>query len=56
MGIVVDNGALFRGNTEEAIRGRIIEKDWVERIRTRYAVKQYKERLRGAFGEQPASH
>jgi type I restriction enzyme M protein len=30
VGLVVDNGALFRGGAEKAIRSRIIEKDWVE--------------------------
>ena len=43
-------------NQYQEFLSKKIEKDWVERIRTRYAVKQYKERLRGAFGEQPASH
>ncbi len=30
VGIVIDNGALFRGNSEETIRGKIVNEDWVE--------------------------
>jgi type I restriction enzyme M protein len=30
VGIVMDNGALFRGGAEKTIRGKIIDKDWVE--------------------------
>ena len=30
VGLVVDNGSLFRGGVEKAIRSKIIEKDWVE--------------------------
>lgn len=30
VGIVIDNGALFRGGREKAIRSKIIENDWVE--------------------------
>jgi len=30
VGIVIDTGALFRGGVEKIIRGKIIEKDWVE--------------------------
>ena len=30
VGLVVDNGCLFRGGKERAIRRRIIEKDWIE--------------------------
>jgi type I restriction enzyme M protein len=32
VGLVVDNGCLFRGGAEKAIRSKIIEKDWVECI------------------------
>jgi type I restriction enzyme M protein len=32
VGIVIDNGALFRGGAEQTVRGRIIEKDWIECI------------------------
>jgi type I restriction enzyme M protein len=30
VGLVVDNGCLFRGGAERAIRSKIVEKDWVE--------------------------
>ncbi|MEM2780564.1 MAG: class I SAM-dependent DNA methyltransferase [Candidatus Bathyarchaeia archaeon] len=30
VGIVIDNGCLFRGGSEKVIRSKIIEKDWVE--------------------------
>ena len=30
VGLVVDNGCLFRGGIERAIRSRIVEKDWIE--------------------------
>ena len=30
VGIVIDNGCLFRGGRERTIRSRIIDKDWVE--------------------------
>jgi type I restriction enzyme M protein len=30
VGIVIDNGCLFRGGSEKAIRSKIIERDWVE--------------------------
>lgn len=30
VGLVVDNGCLFRGGAERAIRSRLIEKDWIE--------------------------
>jgi type I restriction enzyme M protein len=30
VGIVVDNGCLFRGGSEKVIRSKIVEKDWVE--------------------------
>ncbi len=30
VGVVIDNGCLFRGGREKTIRRRIIEKDWVE--------------------------
>ena len=30
VGVVLDNGALFRGNTEESIRRKVIEEDWLE--------------------------
>jgi type I restriction enzyme M protein len=30
VGLVVDNGCLFRGGAERAIRNKIIEKDWIE--------------------------
>lgn len=30
VGLVVDNGCLFRGGREKVIRSKIIEKDWVE--------------------------
>lgn len=30
VGIVIDNGCLFRGGKEKAIRQRILEKDWIE--------------------------
>ena len=32
MGIVLDNGVLFRGNTEEAIRRKFLEKDLIEAV------------------------
>jgi type I restriction enzyme M protein len=30
VGLVVDNGCLFRGGAERSIRSKIIEKDWIE--------------------------
>jgi type I restriction enzyme M protein len=30
MGIVVDNGCLFRGGAERNIRSKVVEKDWIE--------------------------
>ncbi|MEM3368467.1 MAG: class I SAM-dependent DNA methyltransferase [Nitrososphaerales archaeon] len=30
VGIVIDNGCLFRGGAEKAVRSKIIEKDWIE--------------------------
>jgi type I restriction enzyme M protein len=30
VGLVVDNGCLFRGGAERAIRSKIVEKDWIE--------------------------
>ncbi len=32
VGIVIDNGCLFRGNTEKAIRAKIIERDLLEAV------------------------
>jgi len=33
-----------------------IEQQWIDRIKQRYPVKQYRERLRAAFGSRQASH
>jgi len=30
VGLVVDNGCLFRGGAERTIRSKVIEKDWIE--------------------------
>jgi len=30
IGLIVDNGCLFRGGKERAVRSKIIEKDWIE--------------------------
>ncbi len=32
VGIVIDNGALFRGGREKRIRAKIVEKDWVDTV------------------------
>jgi len=32
VGIVIDNGALFRGGSEKSIRSKIVDKDWVEAV------------------------
>ncbi|MEM0172447.1 type I restriction-modification system subunit M [Thermofilum sp.] len=32
VGLVVDNGCLFRGGAEKQVRSKIVEKDWVESI------------------------
>lgn len=32
IGVVVDNGCLFRGGQEKLIRSKIVEKDWVESV------------------------
>ncbi|MEM3908052.1 MAG: N-6 DNA methylase, partial [Nitrososphaerota archaeon] len=32
VGLVVDNGCLFRGGAEKQVRSKIIEKDWVESV------------------------
>jgi len=30
VGIVIDNGCLFRGGAEKAVRSKVIQKDWIE--------------------------
>jgi len=30
VGIVIDNGCLFRGGAEKSVRSKVIEKDWIE--------------------------
>ncbi len=32
VGVVIDNGALFRGGREKKIRGKIVEEDWIEAV------------------------
>ncbi|MEM0328694.1 MAG: type I restriction-modification system subunit M [Thermoproteota archaeon] len=32
VGLVVDNGCLFRGGAEKQVRSKIVEKDWVESV------------------------
>ncbi len=32
VGVVIDNGALFRGGREKKIRAKIVEKDWIEAV------------------------
>ncbi len=32
VGVVIDNGALFRGGREKKIRGKIVDKDWIEAV------------------------
>jgi type I restriction enzyme M protein len=32
IGLVVDNGCLFRGGKEKVIRSKIVEKDWIETV------------------------
>ncbi len=32
VGVVIDNGALFRGGREKKIRAKIVEEDWVEAV------------------------
>jgi len=32
IGLLVDNGCLFRGGSEEVVRSKIIEKDWVDSV------------------------
>ncbi|KUH33347.1 hypothetical protein APY94_06315 [Thermococcus celericrescens] len=32
VGVVIDNGALFRGGKEKDIRAKIVEKDWIDTI------------------------
>jgi len=32
VGVVIDNGALFRGGREKKIRAKVVEKDWVDTV------------------------
>lgn len=43
-------------NQYQEFLSKKIEQDWVDRLRQRYAVKQYKERLRDAFSSPRASY
>ena len=43
-------------NQYQEFLSKKLEQEWVDRLRQRYAVKQYKERLRDAFSSQPVSY